>query len=384
MGRRTAAPDLVSHVRQLRTARGLAQGALARSAGLTRQAISSIESGHYVPNTAVALRLAAALHCRVEDLFALHKEPGGPDVELVSDATNGTRLALAHVGDRWLGYPLGAGLDLEVGFVQADALFNDVGNLDKRRGGIELLTAADRLEQTALILGCDPSLSILANHLASRDSGGCVRWLPASSQRALDGVARGEAHVAGTHLREQDGSGFNVSGARRALAHTGGLVVAFARWEQGLVVAPRNPKAIRGVADLARPDVRIVNREIGSGSRVLLDAALARERVPTEAVAGYAHSVGSHLAAAIAVASGGADAAIALRATARVFDLGFLALDEVRFDLVIPREHVTHSAVASLLEALQSARLRAEIASLPGYEVDMMGAVISDLPATAA
>jgi molybdate-binding protein len=147
------------------------------------------------------------------------------------------------------------------------------------------------------------------------------------------------------------------------------------------VVARGNPKGIRSAADLARDDVRLVNREAGSGSRALLDALLANAGVPPSAVAGYQGTVRSHFEVACVVASGGADAGISLAAAAETYGLDFIPLAEVRFDFVIPRDHAEHPAVALLLEALQTRALRDELRALPGYDVDKMGAVREEIAA---
>jgi molybdate-binding protein/DNA-binding XRE family transcriptional regulator len=359
---------------------GLSQQQLAERTGLTRQAVSAIEGGQYLPNTAVALRLAQALRCSVEDLFALPERLPQHPVDIVGRLGNTPRLSVAAVGGRWIGYPLGAGRDLQLGFSSADALLAPGAGAARA----QLLVPADRLEKTAVLMGCDPSLGILSAHLSRRNADSRLLWLSAASQAALDAVARDEAHLAGTHLRGPGAEDFNLSQAQRALARTGGLVIEFARWEQGFVVAPGNPKALHAVGDLVRSDVRITNREPGSGSRALLDRLMERAGLAVHDVAGYERLVGSHMAAALAVASGGADAAIALRATALACGLDFVPLEEVRFDFVIPRPHLEHPTVRCLLDVLQSGALRAELDALPGYDVAGLGSVRADLPPAAA
>jgi putative molybdopterin biosynthesis protein len=159
------------------------------------------------------------------------------------------------------------------------------------------------------------------------------------------------------------------------------LVVEFARWEQGFAVGAGNPREVRTMADLTRTDVRLVNRELGSGSRALLDLLLEHAHIPWEAVTGYERVASSHLAAAAAVASGGADVAVTLRASAQAYGLDFVPLDEVRFDLVLPRRVLAHPTVATLLEQLQSRALRTEIGALPGYDVSGMGGIVADVHA---
>jgi len=370
-------PKLVSCVRAVRLARGISQAELARRAGITRQALSAVEAGHYLPNTAVALRLARALGCRVEDLFVLADAVPASAVEMADSAGPGpTRLLLASVRGRWVGYPLGEGRGLQEGFVPADGVLADQEIL-------ELGVPRSRLERTALILGCDPALSILAAHVERVNPDVGLRWLGAPSRAALASLAWGQAHVAGSHLPDPDGRNYNLWQARRTLGKIGGLVVAFAVWELGFAIRPGNPKGIKGAADLARPDVRFVNREPGSGSRALLDELLARAGVDPGQVNGYDFVVGSHLGVARVVAGGGADVGVTLRAAARALGLDFIPLAEARFDLVIPRDLLDHPAVASLLDALQTRPFRAELGALPGYDVSRTGTVIAQLPSAA-
>ncbi|HLH73744.1 MAG TPA: substrate-binding domain-containing protein, partial [Chloroflexota bacterium] len=233
MGRRVPSPNLISRVRALRVTRGMSQQELAQRVELTRQAVGAIESGQYIPNTAVALRLAHVLRCRVEDLFILADTDIGTTVDLATPApAEARRLAVVNVRGRWVGYPLTAGREVQEGFVSANSLRDEKADGGRAR----LLGSPEDVERSALLLGCDPSLGILSAHLAHRPKEGQLLWLSMASQPALDAVARGEAHLAGSHLRDQPSGEYNVPQARRALGATGGLVVAFARWEQGFVL----------------------------------------------------------------------------------------------------------------------------------------------------
>jgi molybdate-binding protein/DNA-binding XRE family transcriptional regulator len=377
MGRRVPSPNLISRVRALRQAKGMSQQELARRMKLTRQAVGAIENGEYIPNTAVALRLAQILGCRVEDLFTLEDVDTGPTVDLVTPAPVDTRrLTVVNVRGRWIGYPLSAGREIQEGFLGANSLRDGEGT------GARLLGPPEEIERSALLLGCDPSLGILSAHLRRWRSEGQLLWLAMGSQPALDALARGEAHLAGSHLRDQSSGEYNLPQARRALGPTGGLVVAFARWEQGFVLAPGNPLALRTPADLARPGARLINREPGSGSRALLDELLARAGVSPEIVTGYDQTVASHLAVARTIADGAADVGIGLEAVARAYGLAFVPLTTVHFDLIVPRDQLDHPTAALLLEHLQSRALRADLRSLPGYDVGALGTIIADIPAT--
>jgi len=397
MGRRVATRPMESEVRRRRQAVGMSQQDLADQAGLTRQAVSAIEGSKYIPNTVVALRLGRILGCRVEELFELPDGEEEREVEVVaSDAvppaaeTGPVRAVVGYARGRWVAHPLTARRALQEGFAPADAVLPGRGaaavaaDASRRCGTARLWLDAERLERTALLLGCDPALGIVAGHMARLARGrdpARLSWLEAGSAAALAAVADGTAHLAGLHLRDGETGEFNVPQATRALAATGGVVVAFSRWEQGFVVAPGNPKAVRTAADLVREDVRLVNREPGAGSRALLDQMLVGAGVPQSAVRGYDRQVASHFQVAGTVAAGAADAGIALAAAAAAYGLDFVPLVDVRFDVAIPADHLRHPAVALFLEALQTRALREELRVLPGYDVGEMGAVRAEVAA---
>lgn len=369
-------PGVRSRVMQYRDAKAMTQAALAQACGLTRQAISAIEAGAYFPNSIAALRIAKALECTVEDLFLLPAEEPTSRIHLVGPSDEKVnRIRVAKVGDRLVGYPLTAGRGLTEGFAPADGVLTSPDT----RSHARILSSKAQLERTALLVGCDPGLGILSEHIGRKNREVRLLWLSASSQDALNAVRKGEAHLAGTHLPDLGDPGRCVKLARQALGKRGGKVVSFARWEQGLMVVSGNPKHIRGCADLARRDVRLINREPGSGSRALLDEWLRRDRIPSRKISGYERVTHGHFSVAHAVRFGGADVGVGLRAAAHACGLDFIPLADVRFDFVIARDFLRHPAVAVLLELLQSRALREEIGALPGYDVSCMGATVADL-----
>lgn len=376
MARPPPRPPAQVRLRERRQALGLSQAELAARVGVTRQSILAIEAGGFLPNTAIALALAAELDCRVEDLFALAGPAPERPVELAARPTaGGRRVALARVRGRMVAFPLEAEAGVAEGFTRADGLL-----VAGDRDAAELLVDPASLDHTALMLGCDPAFEIVRDHIEA--SGGVhLRWLPTPSRQALAQLGKGLAHLAGTHLPDGGKVAENLKAAKKALAGPGGLVVAFASWEQGLVVAPGNPLALRGVEDLVRCRARLVNRPVGTGSRAMLDALLEARGIAPAGIFGFEREVGSHLAVARAVRAGTADAGPAIRAAAAVYGLGFVPLGEARFDLAIPADQLEHPAVARLVELLQGARLRREVGALPGYDTTRMGTVLAHLPA---
>jgi len=378
VGRRVAVERVESQVRERRVAAGLSQQELAERAGLTRQAVSAIEAGRYLPNTAVALRLARALGCPVEELFRLPDVPPRVRADLVGDVSaDDRRVQVARVGGRLLARPLaGASGPL----TPADGLL--VGAAPGGRGAmVDLLVDPEVVERTVVVLGCDPALALLSAHLSRRYPNLRLLWTHAGSLAALRGLARGEAHAAGTHLRDPETGEFNLPFVRRELAGRRLHVVTLTEWQQGLIVARGNPRGIAGPTDLARPDITIVNREPGSGSRAMLDAALRAAGVTPEQVRGYARELPTHLAVAEAVASGAADVGPGIAAAARALGLEFIPLQEERYDLVIPTDYIDAPAVQALLETAVHPAYRAEVEALGGYDSSRAGSIVAELGA---
>ena len=364
MGRRVPGV-LENRVRAVRESRGLPQAEVARRAGLSRQALSAIESGRYVPNIAVALRLAQVLGCPVEDLFG--PPPGaGVDAVLARPAGPAARVVVGRVRERLVAWPLwGSSSSLP-----ADGVVED---RRAPRARITMLPGAIPPDRALLLAGCDPSLHV-AGCLVERRGGVRVHWLPLSSGRALEAAGRGLVHVAGTHLHPpEDPEGVGV--VRRWLGHTPAVMVSVARWVEGLVLRPGLGKQVRRPEDLLRPGLRVVNREQGSGSRLVFDRWLRAAGVPGRRLEGYGIELDSHVAVAEAVAGGLADAGPGVLPVARWYGLDFLPISEQRYDLVVPRDLVDAEPVQMFLDVVTGRRFRQELLAMGGYDFASAGTV---------
>ena len=353
----------------IRRRRGFSAVELAGRVGVSRQTIHAIEAETYVPNTLVALKLARALGVSVEDIFAFPEdEPAGempveritllPGSEVVH---SGQHVQLCQVDGKMVASaPSAVSWCVPVG----DAVL-----MDKRKARV--VHAAGEFQNRILIAGCDPAMSVLARYLQMAGIEPILAHRNSSEALAL--LKEGCVHVAGTHLRDPASGESNTAQIGRLFRGNSVAVVSFAVWEQGLVVARGNPKSLRGVEDLARPGVTLVNRETGAGSRVLLDSLLAAAGIRVRKVHGYDRIAAGHLAAAAQVRSQVADCCIAPRAAARLFDLDFVPLVSERYDLVIRRRHLDLRGVQVLLETLSRVSFRRDLESLGGYDTNVAG-----------
>jgi molybdate-binding protein/DNA-binding transcriptional regulator YhcF (GntR family) len=214
----------------------------------------------------------------------------------------------------------------------------------------------------------DLALDLLISQLHRTRPQTVVSSSSVGSLAGLIALERGEADVAGCHLVDEETGEYNLPFVRRILPGEAMVLVNLVHRQQGLMVARGNPKGINGLEDLSRPDVRIVNRQRGAGTRVLLDLRLKQLGIVPEKVDGYDRQLETHTAVAAAVASGSADAGLGILSAARSMELDFIPVDRERYDLVIPAAQYELPEVALLLETLGSESYRAVVRELGGYD----------------
>jgi molybdate-binding protein/DNA-binding XRE family transcriptional regulator len=366
-----------NNLAELRHKRGLGAAELAAQIGVTRQTVYSMEAGSYVPNTLVALKLARVFGVQVEQLFRIDDEAPPAhcleNVELLpgeQQAQPGQPVQLCRVGRRLVATcpePITWNLP------PADAVLVE-DDRAARLGGktrVQLFHEEKELGNRLLVAGCDPGISVLSRHM--QRAGVELVVVSRNSSQSLELLKQGLVHVAGTHLRDEASGESNLPAVRQRFGTRAVAVIGFAVWEEGIVVARGNPKRIRAIADFARADVTIVNREPGAGCRRLLDAELRRLGVSAKSVHGYDQIALGHLPAAWHVLTGKADCCIATKAAARVFGLGFLPLLSERYDIVIRKPELNAPAMQVLLDTLGRAAFRRELEALGGYDTRMAG-----------
>lgn len=360
----------VSRVGAVRKQRQIPVAELARSVGVSRQTIYAIEDGSYVPNTSVALRLGRVLGVAVEELFSL-EEPG--EGQLQADLLDcggeglkpGQTVRLCRVNDRLMAVP---GLAVPSYLPQADAVVEKCGSEAATVVGAPAVPG-----NRFLLAGCDPALSLIGE--ASKASGIEIVSVPAASQRALEWLHEGKIHAAGSHLLDAESGTYNVPIVQRIFAAGSVRVITFASWRQGLLVKSGNPKMLAGIADLTRRGVLFVNRELGSGSRKMLDAGLAAAGIDGGSVRGYESCASGHLEVARRIAAGEADTGIATESAARCFGLDFLPLAVERFDLSLREGSLALPAAQVLLNVLASGGFRKKLRLIAGYDTEETGKV---------
>jgi putative molybdopterin biosynthesis protein len=362
---------------------GLQQQDLAARVGVSRQTLSAIEAGTTVPSTAIALGLARVLQCRVEDLFSLAGDAREMDAQLTTDGTGHAapvaagklRVALGQVGEQWIARSLDGDPSLLLG-TPADGIATvPRGYAGTGTVRVRLLRDVEALRRNLFVAGCDPALGLLGRHLEERLHGPRLHWIDLASQAALEELAAGRVHVAGLHLDDIDEGNLNAATVRRRFGDQPMVLVTLAAWELGMVFRPREDKAPRTVADLARKGIRFIGREPGAGARQLLESALKKARLALKDLDVVAIARG-HRGVAQMVAGGTGDAGIATRAAASPLGLAFVPIAESRFDLTFRAEFASDVRLQTLLECLSSARFRKDLGAMTGYRTAKTGATV--------
>jgi putative molybdopterin biosynthesis protein len=290
------------------------------------------------------------------------------------------RVHLGQVGDRVVATPLKRGAGTVTSLTRADGILRippeSEGAEEGRPVEAELLRPATTLDETLVITGShDVTLDLLADHMKRR-----APWIRVSSSHVgslagLVAISAGQCHLGGTHLLDPETGEYNIAYLKQYLPAVPVRLMTLALRQQGLIVRPGNPKTITSFADLARDDVTLINRQAGSGTRVLLDYHLEQHGIESASIRGYDLDEYTHTGVAVQVLAGTADVGLGILAAARVLDLDFVPLMIERYDLCIPHVFWDDPRVLVLRETLASPAFRQAVAALGGYDVTPMGEI---------
>ncbi|WP_308639939.1 helix-turn-helix transcriptional regulator [Paenibacillus silvisoli] len=251
-------------------------------------------------------------------------------------------------------------------------------------GGFTAAAPAAAAQGTApsssiVITGHDISLDVLSKHIEKQVPG--VRPLRSfvGSMDSLISMYRGESDIVSTHLLDGDTGTYNLPYIRKLLVGKPLIVVHLLARTAGFYVREGNPLQLQSWADLGKPELKLVNREPGSGARVLLDEQLRLNRIPAQEIAGYEDKESSHLAVAGKIAAGEADVGIGIeKAASIVGGVDFVPLIQERYDLVMLKRPEHARWIEAVLHILQSETFRSELRSIRGYDLTDTGKILLD------
>jgi len=291
------------------------------------------------------------------------------------------RLAMGRVGNRIVATPLGRGAGLLTTMTKAQA----VSTIPAEREGIEqneiiraeLLVPEDQLDSVLVHVGShDNTLDMLANELMGLGTPLRLVSSHVGSMGGLNALKAGSALFAGCHLFDPETRDFNFPFIEKYLRDMDVTVINLAVRHQGLIVAKGNPQNIKGVDDLAREDIRFINRQRGAGTRILLDHHLKLSGINPRTVRGYDQEEFTHMAVAVNVLTGAASCGLGIYAAAKALNLDFVPLAHERYDLIIPSEFMDDPRIQTLLELITSYTMKEKIDALGGYETTLTGQIM--------
>ncbi|HHW41733.1 MAG TPA: molybdopterin biosynthesis protein [Syntrophomonadaceae bacterium] len=293
------------------------------------------------------------------------------------------RVKLGRVRDKLVVQTLPRGAGAVTSLVQADGILRVPRLSEGFPAGaeveVELLRPADEIERTVVVVGShDLLLDMIANFMKEKGAGFRLISSHVGSMGGLTALLRGEAHLAGVHLLDEETGEYNLPFIRRILGDKKAVLVNLAYRVQGLMVPRGNPMNVTGLDDLARPEVRFINRQRGSGTRLLLDYLLRKEGISPDKISGYEREEYTHMAVAVAVASGNADAGLGIQAAADALRLDFVPVGEERYDLCIPLEFWDTEEIWLVRGILADRDFLEVVGKLPGYDFRDCGKIIGE------
>jgi len=291
------------------------------------------------------------------------------------------RVKLGAVGNKIVAIPLPRGAGCITTLTEADGIIrvpkNQEGINPQEPVAAELLRPLSSIHNTIVVVGShDNTLDVLANQIRGGQKHLTLSSSHVGSMGGLMAIKKGGCHLAGSHLLDtQDGS-YNISYVKKYLPDIQVKLVNLVLRDQGLILPPGNPKAIQGIEDLGRKDITFLNRQAGSGTRILLDYRLKQLGIDPSDVKGYENEEFTHMSVAVAVLSGAVDVALGIYAAARALNLDFIPVVTEQYDLIIPEIYFETENIRILLETINSSEFKKQVEALGGYHTEKTGQVI--------
>ena len=293
------------------------------------------------------------------------------------------RVKLGKVDDRIVAIPLPRGAGCITTLTQADGIIRIPNHWEGIKENepvqAELLRPLASIKNTIVVVGShDNTLDVLADCLSAHHPGLTLSSSHVGSMGGLMAIKRGVCHLAGSHLLNAEDGSYNLSDIRKFLPNIPVKRVQLVFRDQGFMVSHGNPKGIKGVDDLVRKDIRFVNRQSGSGTRVLLDYRLKQLNLNPKDINGYDDDEFTHMSVAAAVLGGTADMGLGIFAAARALNLDFIPVVTEQYDLIIPERFFDTENIQRLLTTIRTPDFKHRVEKLGGYHTERTGEILEE------
>ncbi len=240
-----------------------------------------------------------------------------------------------------------------------------------------LLRPLSAIEDTVVITGShDNTLDLLADQIRKTNPGTGISSSHVGSMGGLMALKKGACHMAGAHLLDPEDGSYNISYIQKYLPDMPVRLVNLVMREQGLILPKGNPDAIQRLEDIAERKLTFINRQAGSGTRILLDYSLKEKGISPQDIPGYEHDEYTHMSVAVAVLSGRAQAGLGIKAAAVALGLDFLPVVTESYDLIIPEVYYNTRKIQTLLTTIRSNEFKQQVEALGGYGVEKTGELL--------
>lgn len=290
------------------------------------------------------------------------------------------RVKIGNVDGKLIASPLNRGAGVVMSLVRADGFLKVPRNCEGYEAGETVNVILNRdiedILNTVVVIGShDPILDILSDFLHRRYDKYTISSSHVGSMGGIMALRRNEAHMAGVHLLDPEYGTYNISYIKKYLRNQEVALLHLVKRTQGLMVKKGNPKGIKGFNDLIRKDVRFINRQKGSGTRMLLDYYLNKEGISFEKINGYTREEFTHLTTAAAVAEGSADTALGIYSAAIAMDLDFIPVCDEQYDLAVPTKFLEQENIKKVIEVIKSSEFVEKIKGMGGYDTSETGQI---------
>jgi len=293
------------------------------------------------------------------------------------------RVRLGNIAGKIMAYPLPRGSGVITSLVEADGIICipslKEGLALEEEVYTELYKDMDTIMNNIIVTGSnDLILDILRNELQDNFPNYRLVSFNVGSMGGLIALKQNRTHLATAHLLDPESGEYNFPYLKRILPQKELMVVNLAYREQGMMVKKGNPKNIKELLDLTREDVKFINRQKGSGTRILLDYLLKNKGINPLDIQGYFQEEYTHLMIASAVAEGNVDVGMGILSAAKTFGLDFIPIAKERYDIIIPKEYYSSLKIQRLLNIIRSDKFKKKALSLGGYDLSQGGKVINE------
>ena len=291
------------------------------------------------------------------------------------------RVKLGQVDTRFVATPLPRGAGNITTLTEADGIIRAPNHIEgikeNEPAACELLKPLSTIKNTLVIVGShDNALDVLADQMRERYDDITLSSSHVGSMGGLMAVKREMCHLAGSHLLNTEDGTYNVSYIQKYLSDVPLYLINLVMRDQGFIVLKHNPKNIKGIEDLGRKEIRFINRQAGSGTRILLDHRLSQSGLTPEDIIGYENEEFTHMSVAVSVLSGAADVGLGIHAAAKALDLEFIPVVTEQYDLIIPEKHFHTRNIGVLIETIRSDAFKDRVLALGGYHTEKTGEIV--------